>query len=150
MSMEQDEPLGRLLATTGRWVQERCNEALNPIGASMPTFLVLKMAHEWPGISQRRLAAIIGVEGPTLSHHLDRLETDGLVRRRRGADDRRVVSVELTDEGRRQFAGAVHIMAGLDAELRGQFSPRELATLRRLLNRLRTHLMKETDVDAAG
>jgi MarR family transcriptional regulator for hemolysin len=148
--MEYDEPLGRLVATTGRWIQERCNEALNPIGSSMPAFLVLKMAHEWPGISQRRLAAIIGVEGPTLSHHLDRLEAEGLVVRRRAADDRRVVSVELTDRGRRRFERAVAIMAGLDAELRRQFSERELLTLRRLLTRLRDYLTEGTDVDATG
>ena len=148
--MEQEEPLGRLLSMTGRWVQERCNDALGPIGASMPTFLVLKMARDWPGISQRQLASIIGVEGPTLSHHLDRLEADGLVVRRRAASDRRVVSVELTELGRQHFAQAVQIMATLDADLRAQFSDRELATLRRLLSRVRDHLTKETDVDAAG
>jgi DNA-binding MarR family transcriptional regulator len=148
--MEREEPLGRLLATTGRWVHERCNEVLSPIGSSMATYLVLKTAREGPGISQRRLAAIIGVEGPTLSHHLDRLEAEGLVIRRRAADDRRVVSVEVTERGQEHFDRALTIMAGHDAELQAQFTDRELATLRRLLGRVRDHLMRESDVSAAG
>jgi len=148
--MEHEEPLGRLLATTGRYVHERGNAALGPVGSSMATYLVLKMAGEWPGISQRRLAAIIGVEGPTLSHHLDRLEADGLVVRRRADDDRRVVSVEITECGRQQFSRTVGVMADLDAGLRAQFTERELATLRRLLGRVRDYLTRENDVNAAG
>src|SRR5437016_5810517 len=121
---EQDEPIGRLLATTGRHVRDTSDAALAPMGSSMATFLVLKMAQGWPGISQRRLAAIVGVEGPTLSHHLDRLEADGLVTRRRASDDRRVVSVEVTERGRRHFEGAVQIMARLEAEFRALYTER--------------------------
>ena len=148
--MEHEEPLGRLMGTTARYIHEWANAALGPVGCSMATYLVLKMANEWPGISQRRLAAIIGVEGPTLSHHLDRLEADGLVARRRAADDRRVVSVEVTERGREQFRRTVEVMADLDAGLRAQFTERELATLRRLLGRVRDYLTRESNVNAAG
>ena len=39
----------------------------------MPTWAVLSEAHHTPGLSQVQLAAQIGIEGPTLARHLDRL-----------------------------------------------------------------------------
>ena len=40
-------------------------------------------------------------DGPTMTGIVDRLEKAGLVERRRDSTDRRVISVYLTDEGRR-------------------------------------------------
>ena len=41
-----------------------------------------------------------GISAPSLSAHVDRLETLGLIRRVRSTDDRRRVGLELTPEGR--------------------------------------------------
>jgi len=50
--------------------------------------------------TQHELARAMHIEGPTLTRHLDGLEEEGLVVRRRHPSDRRAVSVELTDAGR--------------------------------------------------
>lgn len=53
-----------------------------------------------PGLSLRELARMEGISAPSLSGHVDRLETAGLLRRVRSTDDRRRVGLELTPEGR--------------------------------------------------
>ena len=60
------------------------------------------LAQVWsqPGLSLRELAESEGISPPSLSGHVYRLETAGLLRRVRSTDDRRRVGLELTPAGR--------------------------------------------------
>jgi DNA-binding MarR family transcriptional regulator len=53
-----------------------------------------------PGINQRRLAALFGLDKSTLSPAIDALAERGLVRRTRATEDGRAWSLSLTGEGR--------------------------------------------------
>lgn len=50
--------------------------------------------------SPRRLSGLLGTDSAGTTRLLDRLETKGLVERGRDANDRRAISVVLTDAGR--------------------------------------------------
>lgn len=50
------------------------------------------------------LAELLGTPLSTATHTIDRLVKKGLVERRRSDEDRRVVEVDLSDEGRRTTA----------------------------------------------
>src|ERR1700738_4690608 len=117
-----EERLGRLLAMSSKVAKENFNERLAEVGSSFTTFLILKHAAFSPGVSQRQLARGIGIEGPTLTHHLDRLEAEGLIRRVRQVDDRRIWCVELTAEGKEHLERVEAHADKLDAELRSMFS----------------------------
>lgn len=132
-----EEPLGRAVAYTGKVVSERFASYLGQHGSSLPTWLVLKTVGEEDGLSQRELASRIGIEGPTLVRHLDRIEADGLVARRRDERDRRIVRIGLTADGRRRHAELVDVMSKLDAELRSLLSERDVQVLERALRRIR-------------
>ena len=54
-------------------------------------------------LSQRRLAAELGLSAGTVSLRIDRLTQRGLARRRSDPDDRRGALISLTDQGRRLF-----------------------------------------------
>jgi DNA-binding MarR family transcriptional regulator len=54
--------------------------------------------------SPGELAAELGISGPTLTRHLQRLDDAGFVSRSVDPGDRRRVVVELTDAGRRSLA----------------------------------------------
>ncbi|MCA1844259.1 MAG: MarR family winged helix-turn-helix transcriptional regulator, partial [Actinobacteria bacterium] len=86
--------------------------------------------------NQRQIADVIGIEGATLTHHLNRLGTAGLVTRRRDPANRRVHVVELTDAGESLFDGLRRTAVAFDRQLRTGFSDRDVAQLRRLLERL--------------
>lgn len=140
MERTSDPPrLGRLLALAHKSVQASLDRQLVSTGSSFHTWLVLRQVDRHPGASQRELAATVGVEGPTLTHHLDRLVTDGLVERVPHARDRRAWTVRLTETGRRHLAGTDPVADAHNDALAGMLTPDELAlitvTLTRILDR---------------
>ncbi|MFP4634308.1 MAG: MarR family winged helix-turn-helix transcriptional regulator [Nitriliruptoraceae bacterium] len=74
---------------------------LAPERLSWTAFVTLWVLWVWGEMEARHLAAEAGVTKGTLTGVLDTLERRGLVRRRRHEEDRRLLSVKLTDEGDR-------------------------------------------------
>jgi MarR family transcriptional regulator, transcriptional regulator for hemolysin len=130
------EPIGLFLARTARGVSREFEAALTGAGGSLPTWLVLASLKGGLRGSQREIAEAIGVEAPTLTHHLNRMESAGLVTRTRNARNRRVHDVELTDDGDRLFLSLVAVVQDFDRQLRAGLDDADLATLRQLLQRL--------------
>jgi MarR family transcriptional regulator for hemolysin len=139
-----EERLGRLLALTAKVVRERFDQQLGEVGSSLNTFLILKHAAMYHGVSQRELAERLSIEGPTLTHHLDRLAADGLACRVRDPQDRRVSRVELTAGGKAHLDRVEASMTKADTDLRRLFTAKELDTLSALLNRIRDHYTRDT------
>ncbi len=137
VSSSMEEPLGRQLAITGRVVRKRFDCSLGNHGSSLATWAVLRGADDEDGLSQRALAARIGIESPTLVRHLDRMEREGLIERTRDEHDRRVVRVSLTLAGRRSYKALRRVAEKLDAQLRSLLSPHEIETLEDVLPRIR-------------
>jgi MarR family transcriptional regulator for hemolysin len=90
--------------------------------------------NEWP--SQSDLAASVGIEGPTLTRHLDAFEQRGLVRRRPDPANRRASLVELTPEGHAMHARLREVVIAFDRHLRAGLSQEDVERLRELLGRL--------------
>ena len=103
MGSPTDEPIGLLVARTAKTLSRSFDDALALQGGSLASWLVLTSIMGGQHASQRSIAAEIGVEGPTLTHHLNRMETAGLVSRTRNPENRRVHQVEPTDAGRAEF-----------------------------------------------
>jgi MarR family transcriptional regulator for hemolysin len=82
------------------------------------------------------VADAVGIEGATLTHHLNKMEAAGLVTRRRDPGNRRVHQVQLTAAGDALFASLLQRAAAFDEQLRAGFSGSDLEQLRRLLDRL--------------
>ena len=141
-----DDRLGRLLALTGKECREWFDAALGQLGSSLPTYLILRHAAYAPGINQRQLATLLGIEGPTLTRHLDRLSAEGLVQRVPNPADRRVFCVELLTDGKAHLDRVERYAAEHDANLRSLFDEHELELLFKLLRRVRDHLGKEGHV----
>jgi DNA-binding MarR family transcriptional regulator len=70
------------------------------LGVTSHQVTLLWLVRSRPGLSLRELAIEEGISAPSLSGHVDRLESAGLLRRVRSTDDRRRVGLELTQEGR--------------------------------------------------
>lgn len=115
---------------------------LAPLGLTYPQYLVLVALWETDGLALGSIGARLGLDSGTLTPLVRRMETAGLVTRRRDATDERVVRVGLTAKGRRLEARAAGFPQRIAAAARGPAS--EIATLHRLLVRLRQ------DLDAAA
>ena len=131
------EFLGRQIGRTGKVSQAWFDGRLAEHGGSLIGWIVLNNIEREP--SQRELAGRMFIEAPTLVAHLDRLERDGFVERRRDADDRRVVRVAITPAGRRLRDQLRRVAEKCDAEIRSVLSENEQRVLERALGRLHTY-----------
>ena len=84
----------------------------------------------------RELAAAAGVSPPTATRMLATLERDELVQRRPCAQDRRVVHIALTAEGRRRVERRRARIDARRAEIFAALSPAERRQAARILERL--------------
>jgi MarR family transcriptional regulator, transcriptional regulator for hemolysin len=134
--MEHDDRFGRTLALAHKAVHECIDERMAEHGASLATWLVLHHAVEEPDLSQSHLAARLVIEAPTLVRHLDKLEADGLLERKRDAHDRRVVRVRVTDSGRAAETRLRVIADEMNAELRAALGA-DHEIVQRALERIR-------------
>ena len=138
-------PLGLLLATTSKTVGRAFNRALAESGGSVPIWLILNALKSDRRRTQVDLARAVGVEGPTLTRHLDGMEQGGLVRRKRDTLDRRAVEVELTRAGHALHARLLKAVIAFNQNLRGGLSGEDEATLRALLGQLQENVGDRSD-----
>src|SRR3954452_15380695 len=134
------EPVGLQLARVAKSASRAFDAALGAEGGSTPTWLILLSLKTGRADTQRELAPAVGIEGPTLPHHLAKLEAAGLVTRTRDPENRRVHRVELTKAGDKAFDRMRRAAVSFDAKLRGGLGEDELARLRGLLDALDANL----------
>jgi MarR family transcriptional regulator for hemolysin len=134
------EPLGLHLTRVSRTVSHAFGNAMAEAGGSLPVWLVLISLKSRQLASQRELAEAVGIRGATLTHHLDAMESAGLVTRRRDPANRRLHLVELTPAGDALFLRLRDAAAAFDRRLRGSLSEDEVGQLEALLTRLRDNV----------
>ncbi len=133
------EPIGLDVVRTGRLVNRAFDEALIGAGGSLPIWLIVTTLKRGEHVMQRDIAAAVGIEDATLTHHLARMERAGLVIRRREPANRRNQIVELTSDGEELFGRMLTTVRAFDRRLRAGVTAEELDQLRTLLDRLRTN-----------
>jgi MarR family transcriptional regulator, transcriptional regulator for hemolysin len=132
------ETIGPLLHGAARAWRLKLDERLKPMGLSQAkwrTLLHLSIAPD--ALTQKEIAARLGIEEPSLVTLLHRLEEDGWVTRRSAPHDRRCKLVQL---GRRAQSVITQINAAaaeLRHELLADISASELHTCIQVLSRIR-------------
>src|SRR6201993_1664971 len=133
-------PIGLELARAARTVSRAFDDALAEAGGSLPVWLVLISLKSGRLASQRELAEEVGVQGATLSHHLNTMESAGLVTRRRDPANRRLHLVELTPDGDALFLRLRDAATAFDRRLGAGVSGGDVGQLEALLTRLRDNV----------
>ncbi|HEY3479294.1 MAG TPA: MarR family winged helix-turn-helix transcriptional regulator [Streptomyces sp.] len=129
-------PIGVVLARTAKTAGRAFDHALAAAGGSQPVWQILISLKTRPVANQRELADAVGIQGATLTHHLNGMETAGLVTRRRDPDNRRVHLVTLTPEGEQLFLRLASAAIAHDERMRKGLSDTEITQLADLLHRL--------------
>ena len=129
-------PIGLRLNQAARTVERAFDEALGEAGGTLPIWLILLNLKTRRPANQRELAAAVGVREATLTHHLNAMDTRGLITRTRDAANRRVQVVALTEAGEAAFDRLRDAAMTFDARLRAGFADADLAALGALLDRL--------------
>ena len=129
-------PIGLQLARSARVVSRAFDDALGEAGGSLPVWLVLLNTKTRRIANQRELAEAVGVREATLTHHLNAMEADGLLTRRRDETNRRIHVVELTEAGETAFLRLRDAAVAFDRRLRRGLAAHDIESLEGLLGRL--------------
>jgi MarR family transcriptional regulator for hemolysin len=136
-------PIGLELARAARTVSRAFDDALGEVGGSLPVWLVLLNLKTRQVSSQRELAEAVGVREATLTHHLNAMDTQGLVTRTRDPANRRIHVVELTPDGEAAFLRLAEAASAFDRRLRDGLADADLDSLAALLTRLAANVTDE-------
>ncbi len=136
MSPPVSPPIGLRLARTAKTLSRAFDDALAKAGGSLPVWLVLISLKSQQLGNQRALAEAVGIREATLTHHLNAMDAQGLITRRRDPANRRVHLVELTEAGEAVFGRLRGAALEFDRRLRDGISSEDVAVLNDLLGRL--------------
>ncbi|HEV2763398.1 MAG TPA: MarR family transcriptional regulator [Pyrinomonadaceae bacterium] len=114
-------------------------ELLKPSGLTPTQYNVLRILRGAgdEGLACREVSERLIHRDPDITRLLDRLEAQGLVRRERGQQDRRVVTAYITPEGAAVLAGLDAPMLELHARQLGHLGAERVAALTGLLGEAR-------------
>ena len=140
-AMDLEHTFGQELARISRSWRVELDNRLRGQGLTQARwYALLQLSRAAPGMTQRELAARVGVEGPTIARLIDGLEKQGLVERRQADGDRRVNELHLTPAAQPLLAEIDRTAATLRHELLDGIPAATLATcvdvLRRIGDRL--------------
>lgn len=107
--LELDRQVCFSLAVASRSVIAFYRPVLEPLGLTHPQYLVMLALWERSPVRFGDLAARLRLDLATLSPLVRRLEAAGLVTRRKGEGDARVVELEPTDAGRALRERAIEV-----------------------------------------
>src|SRR3712207_6396609 len=123
-------------------MKARVDAALSQHGVRVGQEFVLRELWREDGLAPGELAKRIGVETPTVTRAVQRMEAAGLARREPDPDDARLVRVRLTERGRVLEGVVPEVMRRVWDEALRDFSEEEKAQLWRLMERMRANVAR--------
>lgn len=132
MTVPRGDQLGTTLHTLARTHRARLAALLAPHGVHAGQDLLLLAVWSEPGLRQAALAARLGVEPPTVTRMVQRLERSGLIERRRDPHDARVLCVHPTPRSRLLESTVRRAWSDVDARLVAALGDVDGERLRRL------------------
>jgi DNA-binding MarR family transcriptional regulator len=127
-----------MLLDAGRAQFARLEEALKTVGLSAAKYKVLsQIAKSKEPVPLRLLAEEQQCVASNVTTLVDRLETDGLVRRVDDPADRRSKRAELTELGKEKAEDGARVVAEVEAAFAESLGPTERLALAKVLGSLR-------------
>ena len=123
----------RIMTAVGQSVEALMCEPGSP---TYPQWVPLHKLHIGQATTVAELARECELDTGAMTRLLDRLEAKGLCRRVRSVSDRRVVNIELTDEGRAAAKQVPHLLCRVQNEHLAGFSDAEWEQLKSYLRRI--------------
>ena len=106
-------------------------------GVSQGHLHVVSMLERHGGMPMSRIADVLDVSLSAATGIVDRMEERGLIERARLADDRRVVLVRVTEQGRRMLEELEVLRSEVLRSILGRLSPERLQALSETVDDLR-------------
>jgi DNA-binding MarR family transcriptional regulator len=114
------------------------DKRLAPLEMSAAQYIILANLAAGPGEpkSAADLCKVISYDAGAMTRMLDRLEAKGLIRRTRSSQDRRLMNLELTEEGRAAYPRMREISMSIANHFLRGFTKAEARALEGFLDRM--------------
>ena len=152
--VQPDDDIGdailRALRRILRKVSEHSRLLARSGGLTVPQFLCLRAiaGHPDDALTVAEVGKVVQLSPATVSRIIDRLERAGYVRRERRSDDRRMVSLSITDSGKERLAALPSPLHERFVERLNALDAAERATILLALDEL-VSMLEAGDIDAA-
>src|SRR5712671_5742796 len=137
---DEGESIATLIFHVARDVRVALERQLSSHGITAQQASLARLLRAWERKkkpSPFQIAARLGTDGAGMTRLIDRLEAKGVVVRKVGIGDRRLISIELTATGLAIARAAAPTFQSVDRQLVEGFTKPEVEQLTNLLQRLR-------------
>jgi|SRR5659263_108308 len=130
------ESVGYLMRRIVNHMAQEVERRMEPNGLTNAQWVPLLKLQLGDASTVAELARTCELDAGAMTRLLDRLETKGLCRRVRSCEDRRVVNLELTQEGREAAKAIPDVLSNIQNECLAGFTAQEWQTLKGYLRRI--------------
>lgn len=121
------------------------------IGISQSRLEIMIQLFECGEISQSQLQKTLKIDSSAITRHLQQLELNGKIKRRKSESDNRITLVSLTDLGKEQMSGLWNEKIVFVKNMLEGFSEKEIDLTLDYLNRIQTNMNKiNSDRESKG
>jgi DNA-binding MarR family transcriptional regulator len=131
-----EQSLGYLVNRAARTMAGELADRLRPAGIGIGQWSILLLLWARDGSTQAELARLAAIEPPTVVRTIDRMVRDGLVARAPDPHDARLSRIHLTERGLTLRDELVPHAIAVNEVFLQRMTPREGASLLRLLTKL--------------
>ena len=132
----RENSFGYLMKRITQVMVGEVDKRLGSHGLTQAQWAPLFLIHQKRASTLAELSRELQVDAGALTRTLDRLEAKGLCKRERSTEDRRVVHLALTPEGKAATAPVPEVLCDVSNSLMTGFSEEEWQTLMTLLRRM--------------
>lgn len=133
---QAQESLGYLMRRTVSQMGQEIERRMEPMGLTNAQWVPLLKLHLGHASKAAELARACELDAGAMTRLLDRLEAKGLCRRVRSSEDRRIVNLELTEEGHEAAQAIPAVLSEVQNACLAGFTAEEWQTLKRLMRRV--------------
>ncbi|MBU26445.1 MAG: MarR family transcriptional regulator [Gammaproteobacteria bacterium] len=135
-----DESIAYLAREITRIYTRDLQNAIAVHGVLIGQYHFLRVLWERDQITQRELANAVGLKESTTFTALAGMEKQGLLTRKRDSDDRRKMTIKLTDKGRALRSNLIPAAKAVNDRPLTGLNPNEIFHLKTVLGKLRDNL----------
>ena len=139
---EKEESVQHLMFLTAHSYLARCFGQATSHGIHPGQIPMLKLLQREDGISQRSISKRLGIQPPTVTVSLKRMEKMELIRREPDEKDQRVLRVYLTEKGRTVITDVQKTLKKNEEKMLTGLTESEICLLIRFLRQMRENLQQ--------
>lgn len=131
-----DDYLSYLLARSSKLVSEQFHATVKASGLNVNYWRILASLSDGDGLSLNQLNERVLFNQPTLSKLVARMETEGLLQRLKGEQDKRSILIYITPQGRELVNRLLEKAKWHESEVLANYSADQQALLKGMLRQL--------------